>query len=102
MPEFGVPQVRPGLVAAGAPAARLVVYFSNAAMGNSAIQYLLMMGVRADQMGVTTPSRMPRGQGMLVSIGVSDPALLPRIEDHCRRQGAEVHREPPKTDAPTR
>lgn len=62
-------------------------------MGNSAIQFLLMLGVRSDQLGVTTPSRMPRGQGMLLSIAAADPALLPKIEDHCRRQGAHIHRE---------
>jgi hypothetical protein len=90
------PMARPGLLDASQHAVRLVAYFPNAATGNSTIQFLQMLGVRGDQLGVTTPSRMPRGQGMLLSIAVSDPAMLPRIEDHCRRQGAEVHREPPK------
>jgi hypothetical protein len=68
-----------------------VARFRNAAQGNSVIQLLLTLGVRADELGVTGPDRMPEGQGMLVSIACgADATLRERVEAACRSQGAEV------------
>ena len=91
-----IPQVRPGKVkvaAGGGPMTRLVVYFRNAAQGNSAIQMLAALGLPGDRLGVTTPDRIETGQGMLLSIACPDETLIPKVEALCRGHGAEVHRQ---------
>jgi hypothetical protein len=85
------PQIRPGVVEAGGPVPRIVAYFYNAAQGNSAIQQLVGLGVRADQLGVTPPDQIESGQGMVLSIPCPDPALTARVEALCKSQGADLH-----------
>lgn len=91
-----IPQVRPGKVKTATedgPLSRVVVYFRNAAQGNSAIQVLGAMGLPSDRLGVTTPDRIEGGQGMLLSIACPDEAMIPKVEALCRTQGAEIHRQ---------
>lgn len=92
------PLIRPGRVpsdAAGTPPPRIVALFRDAAQGNAVIQLLGAIGVPADQLGVTTPDRMPEGRGMLLSIACPEPALRPRVESICRAQGAELFSQTP-------
>jgi hypothetical protein len=89
------PQIRPGRVEPEGPVPRVVAYFPNSAQGNMAIQLVTMLGVPADGIGVTAPDRLPRGQGMLLSIPCPDPKLVAKVEDLCRSQGAEIHRQAP-------
>lgn len=93
MSAIETPLVRPGAIPDGEPLPRLIAYFSNSAPGNSAIQQLIMLGIPSDRLAVTIPDRLPGQQGMVLSIACPDPLLLPRIEDLCRKMGAEIHRE---------
>ncbi|HEV3164477.1 MAG TPA: hypothetical protein VGZ22_10665 [Isosphaeraceae bacterium] len=86
-----IPQIRPGKVTKAAEMPRVVAYFYNSAQGNSVIQLLGGMGVPADHLGITPPDQIEGGQGMVLSIGCPDPALIPRVEAVCRSQGAEIH-----------
>jgi len=61
-------------------------------MGNTVIQVLPQMGVRADQLGETPPDLMPKFQGMVLSIPCETPELMAQVEKLCRSQGARVHR----------
>ena len=88
-----LPQIRPGLVKDAGPMSRVLAFFPDAAEGNVAIQRLLIIGVPSDRLGVTTPDQIETGQGMVLSIGCPDPALIPKVEDLCRRQGAQIHRQ---------
>jgi hypothetical protein len=88
-----LPQIRPGLVKNDGPTPRIIAFFPDAAEGNVMIQRLVIIGIRSDQIGVTPPEQMETGQGMVVSIGCPDPALVPLVEDMCRRQGAQIHRQ---------
>lgn len=91
------PQVRPGKVrpiAIGAAPPRVVALFYNSAQGNAAIQLLTTLGIPNDRLGVTPPERIEGGQGMVLSIPVPEPALIPRVEALCLAQGAEIHRLP--------
>ena len=87
------PQVRPGSVTHTQPMSRVVAYFPNSATGNAAIQILTALGVPGDRLGVTPPERIEGGQGMILSIGCPDPALIPKIETICRQYGAAIHRQ---------
>jgi hypothetical protein len=87
------PQIRPGVVHEGQPAARVVAFFYNTAQGNSAIQLLTAMGIRNDQLGVTTPERIETGQGMVLSIPCPDEAMVTKVEALCRSHGAQIHRQ---------
>ncbi len=86
------PQIRPGLVTNHEPLPRIVAFFRNSAMGNSAIQVLTAMGLPNDRLGVTPPEQIEHGQGMLLSIGCPDESWFPRVESVCRTHGAEIHR----------
>ena len=86
------PQIRPGVVNHTDPMPRVVAFFHNSALGNSAIQVLTALGVPGDRLGVTPPERIEGGQGMILSIGCPDEALIGRVEAVCRSHGAEVHR----------
>lgn len=88
-----MPQVRPGLVKNEDPERRVIAFFPNTAQGNLAIQLLTTLGVPADRLGVTPPERIETGQGMLLSIGCPNEAMVVKVEDICRRQGAEIHRQ---------
>lgn len=88
-----MPQIRPGKVEPGDPMPRVVAFFPNAAPGNAVIQLVMALGVPSDRLGVTPPDRMEGGQGMILSIACPDDALLRKVEEICRRQGAEVHRQ---------
>ena len=83
-----VPQIRPGKFKPKEVTPRVVAYFHNSAMGNSAIQLLTALGVPNDRLGVTTPERIEGGQGMTLSIACPDEALIPKVEALCRSQGA--------------
>lgn len=85
------PQIRPGVVEVAGPVPRIVAYFYSAAQGNSAIQQLVCLGVRSDQLGVTTPDQVESGQGMVLSIPCPDPVLTARVEALCKSQGADLH-----------
>ena len=87
------PQVRPGLVKHGESMRRVVVFFPNSALGNLAIQLLMQIGIPNDKLGVTPPEQIEGGQGMILSIGCLDEAMLARVESICRQQGAEIHRQ---------
>lgn len=87
------PWIRPGRVDPPEPAAKVVALFPNAAPANAVVQLLIALGIPSSRIGVTSPDRMPRGQGMLLAIGCPDPALVARVEEICRKQGAEVHRQ---------
>jgi hypothetical protein len=87
------PQVRPGLVKAGASIPRVVVFFPNSALGNLAIQLLIQIGIPNDRMGVTPPEQIEGGQGMVLSIGCPDEISLAKVESICRSQGGRIHRE---------
>lgn len=86
------PQVRPGKVQNTEAMPRVVAYFYNSAQGNAAIQLLTTFGVPSDRLGVTPPERIESGQGMVLSIACPDEPTVRRVEDLCRRQGAEIHR----------
>jgi hypothetical protein len=89
MPQ--TPLIRAGRVGEPDVEDRVVARFRNAAQGNAVIQLLLTLGVKADQLGVTGPDRMPGGQGMILSIACgSDSVLRERVEAACRSQGAEL------------
>ncbi|MFO0956279.1 MAG: hypothetical protein U0800_02300 [Isosphaeraceae bacterium] len=90
MTDFALPERRPGTVDPQHDGERLVAFFPNAAPANAALQFLPMLGVPADQIGVTTPDRMPRGQGLLISIALPDPAIRARVEGYLRSQGARL------------
>lgn len=87
-----IPQIRPGKVKHTEPMPRVVAFFSNSSLGNSVIQILAGMGIPADRLGVTPPDQIEGGQGMLLSIACPDASLVPKVEDLCRKQGAEIHR----------
>jgi hypothetical protein len=53
------------------------------------LQLLPALGVPSDQIGVTTPERIPTGQGMLLAIPCPDETLSERVRELCRSQGAE-------------
>ncbi len=87
------PQIRPGKVPTDAvPATRVVAFFYNSAQGNAAIQLLTAYGLPNDRMGVTPPERLDTGQGMVISIACPDESMIPKVEELCRQQGAEIHR----------
>lgn len=87
------PQVRPGKVTHTEAMPRVVAFFYNSAQGNAAIQFLTALGVPNDRLGVTPPERIETGQGMILSIGCPDEAMIPKVEAVCRSHGAEVHRQ---------
>jgi len=87
------PQIRPGAVKNTGPMPRVVAFFYNSAQGNSAVQVLIGLGVPGDRLGVTPPERIEGGQGMVLSIGCPDEALIRRVEAVCRSHGAEIHRQ---------
>lgn len=87
-----IPTIRPGKVEISDHVPRVLAYFANSAMGNSVIQYLVQLGVRSDQLGVTPPDHLPKGQGMVLSIPCETPELMAQVEKLCRNQGARVHR----------
>jgi hypothetical protein len=89
------PQIRPGRVESDASQPRIIAQFANAAQGNMAIQLVTMLGVPADQIGVIPPDRLPRRQGMLLSIPCADEKVAAAVETACRAQGAEIHRQDP-------
>ena len=86
------PTIRPGKAEAAESAPRVLVYFANAAQGNSVIQALIQMDVRTDQLGETPPDLMPKNQGMVLSIPCNSPEMMARVEKLCRNQGGRVHR----------
>ncbi|MCY2935024.1 MAG: hypothetical protein NT172_12755 [Planctomycetota bacterium] len=86
------PTIRPGKVEPSSQMPRVLAYFANSAMGNTVIQVLPQMGVRADQLGETPPDLMPKFQGMVLSIPCETPELMAQVEKLCRSQGARVHR----------
>lgn len=86
------PQIRPGAVTHTEPMPRVVAFFSNSALGNSAIQLLTAIGIPNDRLGVTPPERIEHGQGMVLSIS-SPPELLAHVEAICRQHGAQIHRQ---------
>ncbi len=88
-----LPQLRPGAFEVGSNHASLFAFFPDAAMGNSAIQWLIGLGVPGERIGVTPSERIEGGQGMLLAIGCPDGRLIPRVEDVCRRLGGSVHRQ---------
>ena len=87
------PQIRPGLVSSAGPMSRVVAFFPNAAEGNVAIQMLVAIGIPGDRIGVTPPDQMENYQGMILSIGCPTDAVIPQVEDLCRRRGAQIHRQ---------
>jgi hypothetical protein len=88
-----LPQIRPGLVKDAETMTRVVAFFPDAAEGNVAIQLITVLGIPADRLGVVTPDQIEHGQGMVLSIGCPDPKLVPRVENLCRRHGAQIHRQ---------
>jgi hypothetical protein len=86
------PQIRPGLVSHTDPMPRVIAFFRNSAEGNVVIQLLGTLGIPGDRLGVTPPEQIEGGQGLLLSIGCPDEAIVPRVEELCRRHGAEIHR----------
>ena len=91
--DMETPLVRPGKVHDTATTPRVVALFPNAAQGNMVIQLLGQLDIRMDRLGVLTPDQLERGQGMLLSIPCGDEPTARRVEDLCRRQGAQVHRQ---------
>lgn len=87
------PEVRPGRITTVDPVPRVVAFFHNSAQGNLAIQVLTTMGVPSDRLGVTPPERIATGQGMVLSVACPESALVPRVEEVCRRLGAQIHRQ---------
>jgi hypothetical protein len=88
-----IPQIRPGRVSPTEPTLRVVAFFFNSAMGNSAIQLLTALGIPNDRLGVTPPEQIETGQGMVLSVGCTDEKMAGQIEAICRQQGADVHRQ---------
>ena len=88
------PQIRPGRVESESHPPTVVAFFRNSAAGNLAIQLLTAIGVPAGRLAVTPPEQIEHGQGMLLSIGCPTEALVPKVEDVCRKLGAELHRAP--------
>jgi len=88
-----LPQIRPGRVQQTGPFPKVVAYFPNSAEANLAVQLLAGLGVPGDRIGVTPPEQIEGGQGMIVSVGCSDPAMVPKVEQLCRRYGARIHRQ---------
>ncbi len=86
------PQIRPGRVTSTVELPRIVAYFRNSAEGNTAIQFLTMLGINGDRLGVTPPERIEHGQGMVLDIACPDESWFTKVEDVCRKHGAEVHR----------
>lgn len=86
------PTIRPGQVDPSSSTPRVLAFFANSALGNSVIQALVQMDVRADQIGEIPPDLMPKTQGMVLSIPCETPELMARVEKLCRSQGARVHR----------
>ena len=72
---------------------RILAFFHSSAMGNSAIQLLLGMGIPSDRLGVTPPEGIEGGQGMVLSIACPE-ARRSQVENACRNLGAQVHRQP--------
>jgi hypothetical protein len=89
-------RIRPGLVPGSSETSpiRLVAYFRNAAQGNSMIQLLGTMGIPASGLGVTTPDRLPSGQGMVLSIPCKSAEQRAKVESSCRAQGADLLMQP--------
>lgn len=87
-----LPQVRPGKVTTPDPTLRVVAYFPNASMGNSAIQWLTGLGIPNDRLGITPPERLDNGQGMVLAIPCLDPPQVSRVVEVCKTLGASVHR----------
>jgi len=89
-------QIRPGRVPDPPTESlpRVVAVFRNSAQGNAVIQFLMTLGIPGDRLGVIPPERTPRGQGMVLAIACPDAALMARVEDVCRAQGASIHRSP--------
>ncbi len=87
------PQIRPGKVTDGEAMIRVVVFFRNAAQGNSAIQVLTALGIPNDRLGVTPPDQIEGGQGMVLSIPCPDESMVSKVEALCRGHGAEIHRQ---------
>jgi hypothetical protein len=88
-----MPQIRPGKVEPGEPMPRVIAFFSNSAIGNSVIQQLTTLGLPNDRLGVTPPERIEGGQGMLLSIACPTLALISKVEELCRRHGADIRRQ---------
>ena len=88
---MNTPYVRPGKVTSADVSVRVVAKFPNSAQGNWVIQMVTTLGVPSDRLGLVGPDRLESGQGMVLSIPVPDPELLPQIESICRSQGATVH-----------
>ena len=93
-------QVRAGRVEHGVPAMRVVAFFPNSSMGNSAIQLLGGMGIPSDRLGVTPPELLATKQGMVLSIPCVSTALAARVEAACRSGGATVSRQPADGSGP--
>jgi hypothetical protein len=87
------PQIRPGLVTTAETKRRIVAFFRNSASGNLAIQLLTAIGVPNDRLGVTPPEMIEHGQGMVLSIACPDESLVAKVEEICRHNGAEIHRQ---------
>jgi hypothetical protein len=90
-PVIEPPQLRPGKVNSVSETVRIVAFFSNSALGNSAIQQLGQIGIPQDRLGVTAPERIASGQGMVLSIACPDPKLLPHVTAICKSLGASIH-----------
>jgi hypothetical protein len=84
------PQVRPGKVGERESTVRLIAMFSNSALGNSAIQQLIVLGLPQDRLGVTPPEKIEGGQGMVLSIACPTPKLLLVATEVCRQLGATI------------
>lgn len=91
MTDFAHLERRPGTIGPAHDGDRLLAFFPNAAPANAALQFLPMLGVSADQIGTVNPDRMPRGQGLLISIPLPDPATRARVVDYLQRQGARIY-----------
>jgi hypothetical protein len=88
-----MPQIRPGKVHGTEPMPKVVVFFRDASLGNTAIQLAAQLGVPGDRIGVTPPERMPRQRGMIVTLGCPSEAIMERVEAACRKLGGEIHRQ---------
>lgn len=88
-----MPQIRPGKVSGAGPMPKVVAFFRDASLGNSAIQLASQLGVSGDRIGVTPPERMPHGRGMLVTLGCPSEAIMEKVESACRTLGGEIHRQ---------
>jgi hypothetical protein len=87
---IGSPQIRAGKVGGQESTVRLIVFFPNSAVGNSAVQQLISLGVPQDRLGVTPPERIDGGQGMLLSIACPTPALQAGAIEICQKLGARI------------